>query len=238
MPRAEVGQQQEAVLDRALEHARRVDADLLQHRGDAQVGPHVLPAGRSVHDDQRGCGRRASRGNSAGSWRRPKRAQSEAREAQAALQPVAQGLQARVSRGARGAAFRHVDQGEPRLIGRCGGPRAIIIVRMPAPSVPAASGHCLRIALRGLRAAVGARWRAPPRRRTRRGRTAGQAGGSCRHGSDRSTDRDAAAGRPERRSHRGHQRHRRAGPRRRRDPERQRDHPHGTAAARRPTRPS
>ncbi len=70
--------------------------------------------------------------------------------AEAALEPVPQTLQARIFSSARGAAFERVDQGIPRLIRRCSGPRAIIIVRMPLPSVPARSGTDLRSALRGI----------------------------------------------------------------------------------------
>ena len=56
----------------ALEHARRVDADVDQHGRDADVGLHVLLVGRRIHGDP-GLRRRASRGNSDGSSRRPRR---------------------------------------------------------------------------------------------------------------------------------------------------------------------
>ena len=50
--RAQVGEQQEAGLRIALEHARCVHADLAQHFGDAQVRADVLPVGRRIHHDQ------------------------------------------------------------------------------------------------------------------------------------------------------------------------------------------
>ena len=72
-PRAEVGEQQEALRHVLLEHARRVQPGVVQQRGDGDEGSHVLLRRRRVHDDAAARRWRCRCAGSGESWRRWRR---------------------------------------------------------------------------------------------------------------------------------------------------------------------
>ena len=86
-PRAEVVEQQEAVADVGLEHARRVQAGLRDQAGDVDERPHVLLRRRRVHHDDAAAAARGRRAGSGESWRRSRPAAGSRRSRPCAARP-------------------------------------------------------------------------------------------------------------------------------------------------------